>query len=173
MTCSVGRVTNGLMVNVAKEVDIIEPTVKFTDAIEARDRVRTVFNVGLEEWKPRDETRYDLVWVQWCVGHLTDDQLVEFLKRCQSVLNAGGFIVLKENLSTSGVDLFDDLDSSVTRYVSSVPVPKRQIRSDRYVQGGEQVSGHLQECWPEDIQDGAAESISILAVPGANVGFDS
>lgn len=103
------------MVNVAKEVDIIEPTVKFTDAIEARDRVRTVFNVGLEEWKPGGETRYDLVWVQWCVGHLTDDQLVEFLKRCQSVLNAGGFIVLKENLSTSGVDLFDDLDSSVTR----------------------------------------------------------
>lgn len=93
----------------------MEPTVKFTDALKAKDRVRNVFNVGLEEWQPSQDTRYDLIWVQWCVGHLTDDQLVEFLERCQTVLNPEGFIVFKENLSTSGADLFDDLDSSVTR----------------------------------------------------------
>ena len=39
------------------------------------------------------------------------------LRRCCEALAEGGWIVVKENLSTDvkGEDLFDDLDSSVTR----------------------------------------------------------
>ena len=49
------------------------------------------------------------------MGHLTDPELVEYLVRCKSVLAEGGFVVVKENLSTLGDDVYDDLDSSVTR----------------------------------------------------------
>lgn len=78
--------------------------------------------MGLEDWKPAEGIEYDLVWVQWCVGHLTDDQLSQFLIRCKLVLNpAGGVIVLKENNSTAGEDLFDHVDSCVTRCVTLPP----------------------------------------------------
>ena len=115
----IGRVTEGVLLHVAKEVDVVEPMAKFTAALQGKKGVRSIFNVGLEEWRPAEGDQYDLVWAQWCVGHLTDEELVAFLQRCQAVLRpVDGVIVLKENLSTQGADLFDDLDSSVTRYVT-------------------------------------------------------
>ncbi|OLN83703.1 Alpha N-terminal protein methyltransferase 1 [Colletotrichum chlorophyti] len=112
----IGRITEGLLLDVAEQVDIVEPIAKFTAALQEKSGVGSVYNIGLEEWKPLDGTSYDLVWNQWCVGHLTDDQLVAYLRRCKQVVApADGLIVVKENLSTSGVDLFDDVDSSVTR----------------------------------------------------------
>ncbi len=78
--------------------------------------------------------KYDLIWNQWCVGHLTDSQLTAYLRRCIPILKQdpdpdpdnhddagaagnGGWIVVKENLSTdpSGEDVYDELDSCVTR----------------------------------------------------------
>lgn len=104
------------MLSVSQEVDIVEPIAKFTEALQKKRGVRSVFNVGLEEWQPDVGVQYDLVWNQWCVGHLRDEQLVQYLERCKKVLSPGnGLIVVKENISTSGVDLFDDQDSSVTR----------------------------------------------------------
>ncbi|KAK3935950.1 alpha-N-methyltransferase NTM1 [Diplogelasinospora grovesii] len=112
----IGRVTEGLLLEVADEVDIIEPLAKFTAVLQNKPGVRNIFNVGLEGWCPTEGTQYDLIWTQWCVGHLTDKQLVAYLERCREALNPdGGIIVVKENLSTSGFDVFDDTDSSVTR----------------------------------------------------------
>ena len=53
------------------------------------------------------------------MGHLTDAQLVAYLKRCGGLLRweegkTSGLVVVKENLAT-GVDKFDEEDSSVTR----------------------------------------------------------
>ncbi|RSM20325.1 hypothetical protein CDV31_000820 [Fusarium ambrosium] len=111
----IGRVTEGLLTQVAEVVDIIEPITKFTDVLQGKPGVGNIFNVGLEGWKPEDGVKYDLIWTQWCVGHLPDDLLVEYFERCKSALTPDGVIVIKENLSTNGVDVFDDLDSSVTR----------------------------------------------------------
>ena len=100
----------------AEQVDVIEPVAKFTAKLKDVSGVRDVYNCGLEGWKPTGDIKYDLVWNQWCVGHLTDAQLVSYLKTCRDVLNPdGGLIVLKENLSTGVGDIYDDLDSSVTR----------------------------------------------------------
>lgn len=120
---SVGRITEGLLLEVAEQVDVVEPIAKFTASLTGKAGVRNVHNVGLEEWQPADDVRYDLVWTQWCVGHLTDKQLVQYLERCKAVLNPNGVIVLKENISTSGNDLFDDEDSSVTRQVGLMLPP--------------------------------------------------
>ncbi|KAL1847793.1 hypothetical protein VTK73DRAFT_10288 [Phialemonium thermophilum] len=112
----VGRVTEGLLLPVSEHVDVVEPVAKFTAALRERKGVREVYNVGLEDWRPAPGVWYDLIWTQWCVGHLTDEQLVGFLERCKDVLRPdGGVIVIKENMSTAGQDLFDDQDSSVTR----------------------------------------------------------
>lgn len=116
MRDSIGRITQGLLVEVADAVDAIEPVAKFVAPLQEVIGVRNVFNVGLEDWCPVEGTFYDLIWVQWCVGYLTDEQLVAFMKRCRAALNPdGGIMVVKENLSTSGIDALDEVDGCVTR----------------------------------------------------------
>ena len=122
----VGRITSGFLAHVAATVDMVEPVEKF--AAEARalkmladpavaEKIGDVFVAGLQDWAPPRDRAYDLIWHQWCLGHLTDEQVVAWLERCQRVLSTGGWIVVKENLSTDreGRDMFDKLDSSVTR----------------------------------------------------------
>ncbi|KAJ3481523.1 hypothetical protein NLG97_g7804 [Lecanicillium saksenae] len=112
----IGRVTEGLLAGVAENIDIVEPVAKFTAALHGKPSVRNIFNVGLEEWSPTDGIKYDLIWTQWCLGHLTETQTVKYLSRCKEALvPEAGVIVIKENLSTGGEDVFDPVDSSVTR----------------------------------------------------------
>ena len=80
---SIGRITRGLLLSLAEKVDVVEPIKKFTDALVDVPGVGKVYNVGLELWKPASGAVYDLVWNQWCVGHLTDLQLVAYLRRCE------------------------------------------------------------------------------------------
>ncbi|KAL7791023.1 alpha-N-methyltransferase NTM1 [Trichoderma ceciliae] len=141
----IGRVTEGLLLPLADEVDVIEPVAKFTKGLEDKEGVRNVYNLGLQDWEPVEGLKYDLIWTQWCVGHLTDAQLVEYLTRCRDALNPGALIVLKENLSTTGGDVFDELDSSVTREDGKF----RQIFDDA---GLQLVRTELQRGFPETAQ---------------------
>lgn len=114
----IGRITAGFLADVAETVDIVEPVKQFTDQIKGAEGVGEIYNVGLEAWRPDKEGLgpYDLIWNQWCVGQLRDAQLVDYLRRLQPpVLSAGGWIIVKENLSNVGEDVFDGTDSSVTR----------------------------------------------------------
>lgn len=115
----IGRITSGFLTKVAETVDIVEPVKSFTDQIKGREGVGKIYNFGLEDWHPERDGLgpYDIIWNQWCVGQLTDTQLVEYLKRLPAVLSEGGWIVVKENLSNHylDVDVFDETDSSVTR----------------------------------------------------------
>ncbi|OAL56749.1 hypothetical protein IQ07DRAFT_582054 [Pyrenochaeta sp. DS3sAY3a] len=136
----IGRITKGLLLGVAKQVDVVEPVKKFTDELvqslgngeyagdgeaqEGKGQVGEVINLGLQDWIP-EEGSYDLIWNQWCLGHLTDAQLVVYLKRCKKGLRqpaegeqaSNSWIVVKENLSTDirHKDIYDEEDSSVTR----------------------------------------------------------
>ena len=65
---------------------------------------------------------YDVVWIQWCVIYLTDDDFVSFLRECVSALRPGGLVVLKDNVARAGF-LVDKDDSSVMRsgpYLKSI-----------------------------------------------------
>lgn len=62
----IGRVTEGLLLGVSDQVDIIEPVEKFTANLQSKPGVRNIFNVGLEEWCPAGGIQYDLIWIQWC-----------------------------------------------------------------------------------------------------------
>ncbi|KAJ5151875.1 Alpha N-terminal protein methyltransferase 1 [Penicillium capsulatum] len=116
----VGRVTEGFLRHVCDVVDAVEPVEKFTrvlkdSPLKKSGVVGDIYTVGLENWAP--QKKYDLIWTQWCVGHLTDAQLVEYISRCRFALTETGLVVVKENLSTdvADQDMYDDLDSSVTR----------------------------------------------------------
>ena len=118
----IGRVTEGFLSHIAETIDIVEPIEQFAKTIEEsklneEGMIGEIYLTGLENWQPPVTKRYNLIWNQWCLGHLTDAQLTAYLKRCIKVLAEDGWIVVKENLSTDkfGADLFDDVDSSVTR----------------------------------------------------------
>lgn len=113
---SIGRITKGLLLQISDQVDVIEPVAKFTDTLHGQAGIGTIFNVGLQDWQPQPGAEYDIIWTQWCLGHLKDAEVVTYLQTCKTVLRPdSGVIVVKENISTS--DVFDEEDSSVTRSV--------------------------------------------------------
>ncbi|KAG2054646.1 hypothetical protein BDR06DRAFT_954910 [Suillus hirtellus] len=65
------------------------------------------------------ETGFDVIWCQWCLGHLRDDDLVLFLQRSKKALrDARSLIVVKENIcgkQDEPVTVFDEQDSTFTR----------------------------------------------------------
>ena len=86
-----------------------------------------------QELDPTEEG-YDLVMVQWCIGHLSDDELAEFLRRSQQSLRRSkegkveGYIIVKENTckdTEKDGRLFDDEDSSITRYAALHSMQRR------------------------------------------------
>ncbi len=116
----IGRVTAGFLSTVCEVIDVVEPVEKFAKEVKGQKMagsgsVGTVYVTGLEDWVP--EAQYDLIWNQWCLGHLTDKQLVAYLERCKEAVTTDGWIIVKENMNTNvdGKDSFDQQDSSVTR----------------------------------------------------------
>lgn len=78
---------------------------------------------GMQAWTPL-RMRYDCIWVQWCVGQLTDSDFVAFLRRCRGGLAPNGILVIKDNCldglhKARGADSlsmhYDDDDHSVCR----------------------------------------------------------
>lgn len=130
----VGRITKEFLLKVSRRVDVVEPVKKFTDDLvqslgsgewagdgeTGKGQVGEVINLGLQDWVP-EVGAYDVIWNQWCLGHLTDAQLVAYFQRCkEGLVKAEGrdaWIIVKENLSSDfrGKDIYDEEDSSVTR----------------------------------------------------------
>ena len=117
----IGRITAGFLSTVCELIDVVEPVEKFAREVKGQEMagsgsVGDVYVTGLENWEP-EEARYDVIWNQWCLGHLTDKQLVAYLGRCKRALTKDGWVVVKENMGTNvdGEDVFDQEDSSVTR----------------------------------------------------------
>lgn len=125
----IGRITTGLLIDIASTVDIVEPVPTFTtrlktsgniQSLQRAGRIGGIFQESLQTWTPT--VQYDLIWNQWCLGHLTDAQLVAYLERCAKHLAPGGWIVVKENIVKEVLgarDTFDEVDSSVTRLEKS------------------------------------------------------
>ncbi|KAF9075241.1 AdoMet dependent proline di-methyltransferase-domain-containing protein [Rhodocollybia butyracea] len=74
------------------------------------------------------DSGFDIIWCQWCLGHLNDDDLVTFLQQSYVALrdqgtnghNGKSLIIVKENVCSDATDggprtVFDESDSSFTR----------------------------------------------------------
>lgn len=114
----IGRITKRLLLPLFQTVDLVDVTQEFLDQAktflgEEALRVGHYFCAGLQDFVP-EPGRYDVIWIQWVIGHLTDEHLVRFLERCGSALRPNGLVVIKDNVAYEGV-VADEVDSSVCR----------------------------------------------------------
>ena len=117
----IGRITKGLLLPIGfQKCDLVEVSQRLIYA--APDFLGDNYAgkcrylcIGLQDFDPKPKS-YDLIWIQWVIGHLTDVDCVKFLRRCANGLKAGGVICIKDN-TCSGEDAFivDKDDSSLTR----------------------------------------------------------
>ena len=92
----------------------IQPTY-YNDYSSAKDPTTSNGGSSVENMPP---PKYDLIFNQWCLNHLSFPSLVAYFKSLiPLLLLPNGWIIVKENLSTDafGSDIFDAEDSSVTR----------------------------------------------------------
>lgn len=115
----IGRITKNLLVKHFKHVDLVEQNPKFLETAKTYlnpciSRIGEFYPIGLQNFCPTPE-KYDVIWCQWVLGHLRDDDLVQFFKNCVSGLKKNGVLVVKENVTRSDTLTIDTTDSSVTR----------------------------------------------------------
>ena len=117
----IGRVTKGLFLPfgfqschlVETSSRLLEAAPSYIGEIDATEKCNYI-HAGLQNFSPEPST-YDIIWVQWVIGYLTDWHAVEFFIRMGKALKPGGAIVLKDNTCTDEAFLADKGDSDVTR----------------------------------------------------------
>lgn len=121
----IGRITRDFLWKVSDSCDLLEPVKPFVqqmtkqlEPVRASGKLGDIYEIGMQEWSCAENKigRYWLIWCQWCVGQLPDEELVSFWMRCRKALigNGIGTLIVKENIAPVE-DIFDDTDSSVTR----------------------------------------------------------
>jgi len=143
----IGRVTKGLLLDFCDRSDLVESSERLlfaspeyigNDAYKCR-----FFAKELQDWEP-PEKKYSIVWIQWVLCYLTDDDIVKFLQRCSESLVDGGIIVMKENTCADPAFVVDVDDASATR---SIP-----YWLDLIFKAGLKVTKHqMQDDFPDDI----------------------
>lgn len=113
----IGRITKQLLAKEFSRVDLVEQNPQFVAAarklLGGSAAVGEFYTEGLQTFAPAAGT-YDVIWVQWVLGHLTDADLVAFFRRCKAGLRPNGIVVVKENV-TGPRAVVDEEDHSVTR----------------------------------------------------------
>ncbi|XP_020026648.1 N-terminal Xaa-Pro-Lys N-methyltransferase 2 [Castor canadensis] len=145
----IGRVSKHVLLPVFDSVELVDMMESFL--LEAQsylqvkgDKVENYHCDGLQEFTPR-LGRYDVIWIQWVSGYLTDKDLLAFLSRCRDGLKENGVIVLKDNVAREGC-IFDLSDSSVTR---NMDIFQSLIRkSGLVVLGQQKQDGFPEQCVP-------------------------
>ena len=103
-----------------RSVTFVRATLQDVDPLHP---VPVIERVGYDGDGGKEEERsgFDVVWCQWCLGALSDADLVAFFRRARAALRdpVRGLLVVKENTcsETGGPRaVFDESDSSLTRY---------------------------------------------------------
>jgi protein arginine N-methyltransferase 2 len=116
----IGRVSAAVLLKRFSAVDLVDPIPSFLQQAKAalpRGSVRHVSAVGLQDWRPPSANdRYPLVWVQWVLLYLTDDDSVAFLRLAALSLAPEGYIVVKESVAKASRGWrAEEADGSLTR----------------------------------------------------------
>uniref|UniRef100_F6WPW7 Methyltransferase like 11B n=1 Tax=Ornithorhynchus anatinus TaxID=9258 RepID=F6WPW7_ORNAN len=114
----IGRVSKHVLLPASGRVELVDMMEPFPAEapnclrVEG-DRVETFNCYSLREFTPANG-RYDVIWIQWVSGYLTDKDLLEFLSRCRAGLKENGVVIPKDNAAREG-RVLDTSDSSVIR----------------------------------------------------------
>ena len=109
----------------SKSVTFVQATLQDFDPAHPSahpEKVKVLGRVGRVPPADDLDEGFDVVMCQWCLGALSDADLVAFFRKCKTALRdpAKGLILVKENLcSEEGGPraVFDESDSSLTRCV--------------------------------------------------------
>jgi protein N-terminal methyltransferase len=112
-------VSKGLLLPLGlTQCDLVEPSPRLisaaTEYLGDEAAKFRYFCKGLQDFTPIEQS-YDIIWIQWMIGYLTDDDLVAFLKRCAVGLRRGGVVVIKDNTCEQEAFIVDRDDASSTR----------------------------------------------------------
>jgi protein N-terminal methyltransferase len=105
----------------SKGVTFLQGTLQSFDPSAPLQTSKLIGFVGHEPAGDDQISGFDVIWCQWCLGHLNDEDLVAFLGRSKRALRASStsVIMVKENLCADlngGPNtIFDPEDSSLTR----------------------------------------------------------
>jgi len=97
----VGRVTKHMLLKRFRHVQLVEACEAWSKQSrrylgKKRALSCTFTNSRLEEFKPTPDT-YDLIWVQWTLQYLIDQDVVAMLKALKPSLRKKGVMIVKEN----------------------------------------------------------------------------
>jgi protein N-terminal methyltransferase len=114
----IGRITKNLLQRFFSKVDLVDQDEKFIQQarknFEGNEKIGEMTSCGLQKYQPEPE-KYDVIWVQWVLSHMTDEDLIQFMHRCRSALRKNGVVIAKENCTRTNQLETDSVDSSVTR----------------------------------------------------------
>mmetsp|Transcript_14729 Transcript_14729/g.21534 ORF Transcript_14729/g.21534 Transcript_14729/m.21534 type:complete len:305 (+) Transcript_14729:86-1000(+) len=146
----IGRVTKGLLLPLGLgRCDLVESSSRLLSQApsyigDAPSSQCRFLCVGLQDFEPKENT-YDIIWIQWVIGYLTDADCVDLFRRCGSSLRQpGGVICIKDNTCTEEAFILDVDDASVTRSLPYLLNLTKQA-------GLKVVFQRMQEDFPEDI----------------------
>ncbi|KAK3792822.1 hypothetical protein RRG08_038552 [Elysia crispata] len=144
----IGRITKRLLLPIFETVDMVEQDKHFCDNARAfigveSSRVTNIFCSGLQDFVPASGN-YDVIWSQWVLGHLEDEDLVRFFQRCRAGLTEGGIMIVKENTVEAEQKTFDEGDSSYTR-------TRAELRDCMLKAGFKILADQKQKDFPKDL----------------------
>jgi len=101
----VGRVTKHVLGQIFDKVDLVEYNEEFLEVAKEQmgeeSYFRNVYASSLHDFHFPENSSYNLIYAQWVLECLTDDDLISFLQRCKKHVSSDGWIVIKENMSCS------------------------------------------------------------------------
>uniref|UniRef100_A0A7S3CSS5 Alpha N-terminal protein methyltransferase 1 n=1 Tax=Strombidium rassoulzadegani TaxID=1082188 RepID=A0A7S3CSS5_9SPIT len=115
----IGRISKDLLFDYFEEVDLLDQSpVQIEEARRNVPNGSRFYTGGFQDFEFEEGRAYDVIWLQWFLMYLKDDDLVEMLRRCG---DKAEYLVVKENtfdLITSLEDQkVDHDDNSVVRTI--------------------------------------------------------
>ncbi|KAI5704120.1 hypothetical protein M8J75_002187 [Diaphorina citri] len=117
----IGRISKYLLAKHFDKIDLLEQSSKFIEQAKEEilkdcDKLDKCYNVGIQDFKPEDlNIKYDVIWIQWVLMFILDEDIIKFLNLCKQILNKNGIIIIKDNVASGVKNEYDDEDSSVVR----------------------------------------------------------
>jgi len=117
----IGRVSASVLLARFAAVELVEPIARFLETARRQlpvGRVHKLHETALQDFTPQTAatSAYAVVWMQWVLNYLKDEDLTILLRRCAAALLATGRVVIKESVSREGKGFYvDRSDASITR----------------------------------------------------------
>merc|ERR1719464_35421 len=173
----VGRVTDAVLRRCCARVDLVEFVQKHLDV--ARSRLPAGGKAGCTfsfhgssvQRYPIAPRTFDLIWCQWILMYLTDEDALDLLLRARAGLAGDGVLLLKENVSTADkATYFDDADGELWLEGLSPEAPVSCVRTPvHYEDLLERAGLRTVEEWRQTDETGAVMDMMLWALKPADL----